>query len=160
MKTRGVGMNKTIPGRLTTRTKRCDKLGFLFCYMAFVTHYTIRKKHDEVAPQMQSFNISAENIRHDCSVQSNSPKYVDQTGSKLGHPIIWRMIKKNIYRLVNFETPKIHSLYFMLLFHGSEDLLCLFKWYICTHDIFFVSHLSGFNLWMNVFLPEIQDSKY
>ena len=48
----------------------------------------------------------------------------------------------------------------MLLFHWSEALLCLFQWYISTQDIFFATHLSGFHLWVNVFLPEIQHSKY
>ena len=36
MKMRVVGMNNTMPGLLTTRKKRCEKVGFQFCCMAFV----------------------------------------------------------------------------------------------------------------------------
>ena len=67
---------------------------------------------------------------------------------------------ENFYRLENFENPEIHPLYLMLLFHGFKELLCILKWFICTQEITFVPHHSGFHLWVNVFLSDIQHSKY
>ena len=40
-----------------------------------------------------------------------------------------------------------------------QDLLYILNWCICTQEFIFVPHHSALNLWVNVFLSDIQHSK-